>query len=156
MTAQQTPGFRFRKTEGASVTTLDPVWDRVCREAEEVLAAEPALSGLVLTDIINERSLEGAVAYRVASRLDHPDVPANLIRQAFVQACEDDPMIGQALRADIMAVYERDPACVRYLEPVLYFKGFQALSTHRLAHHLWKQGRRDFSYYLQSRASSQF
>lgn len=70
-------------------------------------------------------------------------------------AADEDPEIGRALRADIVAVYERDPACARYIEPVLYFKGYQALAVHRLSHHLWKRGRKDFAFYLQSRASSQ-
>ena len=156
MARQTTTHLVSSQNRKASVTSVDPVWERLRSEAEAMLADEPALSGLVLTDIINERSLEGAVAYRVASRLDHPDVPANLIRQAFVQATEEDPEIGRALRADIVAVYERDPACSRYIEPVLYFKGFQALAVHRLAHHLWKRGRKDFAFYLQSRSSSQF
>lgn len=138
-----------------SVTSVDPVWTRLCKEARELMAAEPTLSGLVLSDVINEATLEAAVANRIASRLDHPDVPALLIRQAFVAAADEDPEIGRALRADIVAVYERDPACARYIEPVLYFKGYQALAVHRLSHHLWKRGRKDFAFYLQSRASSQ-
>ena len=60
------------------------------------------------------------------------------------------------IRADIQAVYDRDPACTRFMEPVLYFKGFHALQTHRLAHWLWKKGRRDFALYIQSRSSAVF
>lgn len=60
------------------------------------------------------------------------------------------------LRADIAAVYDRDPACSRYLEPVLYFKGFHALVTYRFAHALWNLGRKDFAFYLQSQASRIF
>ena len=156
MARQTTTHLVSSQNRKASVTSVDPVWERLRSEAEAMLADEPALSGLVLTDIINERSLEGAVAYRVASRLDHPDVPANLIRQAFVAACEEDPEIGRALRADIVAVYERDPACSRYIEPVLYFKGFHAIQAHRLAHWLWNSGREDFALYLQSRSSAVF
>ena len=55
-----------------------------------------------------------------------------------------------------MAVADRDPACTRIIEPVLYFKGFHAIQTHRLAHALWKAGRRDFALYLQSRSSAVF
>jgi serine O-acetyltransferase len=47
-------------------------------------------------------------------------------------------------------------ACARYLEPLLYFKGFHALVTHRFAHALWQDGRRDFALYLQSQASRIF
>jgi serine O-acetyltransferase len=42
------------------------------------------------------------------------------------------------------------------MEPLLYFKGFHALQTHRLAHAMSKSGRRDFALYLQSRSSSVF
>jgi serine O-acetyltransferase len=39
---------------------------------------------------------------------------------------------------------------------VLYFKGFHAIQTHRLAHWLWHNGRKDFALYLQSRSSAIF
>ena len=39
---------------------------------------------------------------------------------------------------------------------MLYFKGFHAIQTHRLAHWLWKKGRKDFALYLQSRSSDVF
>jgi serine O-acetyltransferase len=67
-----------------------------------------------------------------------------------------EPSVGDVMRADIVAVTERDPATTRYIEPILYFKGFHALQTHRLAHFLWNRGRKDFALYLQSRASSVF
>ena len=68
----------------------------------------------------------------------------------------DEPAIGDAFRADIVATVDRDPATNRFLEPVLYFKGFHAIQTHRLAHWLWSKGRKDFAYYLQSRSSAVF
>ena len=62
----------------------------------------------------------------------------------------------RAIRADVLAVLDRDPAANRLIEPVLYFKGFHAIQTHRLAHWLWRRGRRDFALYLQSRSSEVF
>src|SRR5207249_1579597 len=38
----------------------------------------------------------------------------------------------------------------------LYFKGYQALQAHRLAHLLWRQGRQHLARYLQSRSSEVF
>ncbi|HHL21623.1 MAG TPA: serine O-acetyltransferase, partial [Aliiroseovarius sp.] len=48
---------------------------------------------------------------------------------------------------------ERDPACHRLLQPILYFKGFQAMQAYRVAHWLWKEGRKDLAYFLQMRSS---
>jgi serine O-acetyltransferase len=96
------------------------------------------------------------VIHRVADRLGNGALSGSLIRQAFTEAVADDPSIGEAFRVDIGAVLDRDPACDRVLEPVLYFKGFHAIQCHRLAHWLLKNGRRDMALYLQSRASEVF
>ncbi|HYE48218.1 MAG TPA: serine O-acetyltransferase [Azospirillaceae bacterium] len=140
----------------SEVTSLDPVWTRIRQEAEEAVRTEPMLASLMCAAILNQDTLEQAVAHRIASRLHHADVSGELIVQAFEDAIEADPAIGQAFRADISAVLDRDPACNRSLEPVLYFKGFHALQTHRLAHQLWTMGRRDMALYLQSRSSAVF
>jgi serine O-acetyltransferase len=138
------------------VRSLDPVWARVREEAEEITRSAPELATFIFTTVLNHDKLEQAVADRVASRLDHADVSGELIRHAFDEAFAAEPSIGDAIRADIVAVAERDPATTRYIEPVLYYKGFHALQTHRLAHFLWNRGRKDFALYLQSRASSVF
>ncbi|MEN5080876.1 serine O-acetyltransferase [Bosea sp. TWI1241] len=135
---------------------VDPVWTRLRREAEAAIAAEPALTSFILSNVLNQGSFEEAVAHRVAGRLAHPALPAELIVQTFDAAIADDPAIGLGFRADVVAVLDRDPACYRLLEPVLYFKGFHALQTHRLAHWLWRRDRRDLALYLQSRSSEVF
>jgi serine O-acetyltransferase len=135
---------------------VDPIWDRLRSEAEAIVKSEPALGGFVLTAILNQPSLEAAVIHRVTSRLNHRAMPADIIEQAFHEALKQDRTIGEAFRADINAVLDRDPAVSRAVEPLLYFKGFHAIQTHRLAHWLWSQGRHDFALYLQSRSSDTF
>lgn len=135
---------------------VDPVWARLRNEAEEASGKEPLLAGFFIGAVLGHNSLEGVIGARIAARLDHAEMPGSIIRAAYHEAVAGDRSISQALRADIMAVVDRDPAATRALEPVLYFKGFHALQTHRLAHWLWAQGQRDFSLYLQSRASSVF
>ena len=134
----------------------DPLFVRIRQEAEEAVRREPELATFLMTTILNQTTLESAVAYRVAARLDNADVSAALIRQTFCDAIARDPSIGEAFRADIIAVADRDPACKRMMEPLLYFKGFQALQTYRLAHWLLKGGRRDFALTLQSLSSAAF
>ncbi len=134
----------------------DPLFARIRQEAEEAVRREPELALFLAVNVLNHETLEGAVAHRVASRLDHRDLPAALIRQTFEEAIARDPTIGEAFRADIMAVADRDPACVRMMEPLLYFKGFQALQAYRLSHWLLKSGKRDFALSLQSLVSAAF
>jgi serine O-acetyltransferase len=134
----------------------DPLFARIRSEAEEAARNDPALASFLMTAILNHDTLEGAVIHRVAERLDHGDAPSSLIRQAYEDVVARDSSIGEAFRADIIAVLDRDPACLRLMEPLLYFKGFHALQTYRLAHALLRSGRRDFALYLQSRASAVF
>jgi len=147
------------QTQQRAATALDkvdPVWARIRHEAEDVVRREPELATLIYSTILHHDTLEAAVVHRISERLDHTEVSAGLIRQAYEDALEDDPSLGMAFRADITATVDRDPAANRFIEPLLYFKGFHAIQTHRLAHWLWGKGRRDFAYYLQSRSSAVF
>ena len=138
------------------VKKLDPVWNQIRSEAEEIIHNDLSLGGFISMAVLNHASFEDAIGHRLAMLLANADINAELIIQAYTEALEADPDIGAAARADILAVYERDPACERYIEPFLYFKGFQALQAHRLAHRLWRMGRKDFALFLQSRSSSVF
>jgi serine O-acetyltransferase len=139
-----------------SLDRVDPVWARIRLEAEAIVRQEPELASFIYSSILHHDELEAAVVHRIAERLDHPDVGGELIRQAYDDALKDMPALGEAFRADIVATYDRDPAAKRFIEPLLYFKGFHAIQTHRLAHWLWGKDRKDFAFYLQSRASAVF
>ena len=134
----------------------DPLFARIRVEAEDAAHDDPVLAAFLTRAVLNHETLESAVIDRVADRLHHPDAPSALIRQVYHDVAARDPAIGAAFRADIIAVADRDPACLRMMEPLLYFKGFHALQTYRLAHALLRSGRRDFALYLQSRASAAF
>ncbi|MCG7505162.1 serine O-acetyltransferase [Mesorhizobium retamae] len=135
---------------------VDPIWRSIRDEATEAVNRDPLLAAFLYATILNQETLEEAVIHRLAERLAHQDVGADLIRQTFKAMLDDQPEWSDVVRTDIQAYFDRDPACDRYLMPVLYFKGFHAIQTHRLAHWLWNHGRRDFALYLQSRSSSVF
>ena len=142
-----------RDVNTKAVQKIDPVWDRLRREAEEALRLEPALGGLIYSAVLAHDSFEMSLVHRLAQRLGNADLSADAVINAFTDALEAEPEIGVAARADLTATFDRDPACHRYLDPLLYFKGYQALQTHRMGHRLWLSGRKDFAYYLQSRSS---
>jgi len=135
---------------------VDPVWEAIRKEAEEVVAREPMMSSFIYNTILNQASLEDAVIYRIGERLHNRDFSADLVRQSFHQMLEDWSEWSEILRIDIAAVYDRDPACSRLLDPILYFKGFHAIQTHRLAHWNHNKGNKDIALYLQSRSSQVF
>ena len=138
------------------VQAVDPIWTRIREEAEAAMASEPALGSFVFATILSHDRLEDSVVHRIAQRLGHQDVDAGLLVRTFTQVVAENSDLGASFRADLSAVHDRDPACNRFLEPLLYFKGFHALVTHRFAHDLYLAGRRDFALYLQSQSSRIF
>jgi serine O-acetyltransferase len=131
------------------------VWAQLRAEALTALPSEPLLTSLYHS-IIEATSFEHALVSRLASKLAAPSMPAEALVRVLSRAVEAEPEIGIASRADLVAVLERDPASARLLEPFLFFKGFAAIETHRLAHWLWSQGKRDMALYLQCRSSEVF
>lgn len=148
--------MNIHTTAAHGIEQIDPVWFALRAEAAATQAAEPALSGLLASSVLTRASLEDAVVYRIASRLGSPALEGDAIRDIFLDALSSDREIGIALRHDLRAVRERDPACERFLDAVIHFKGFHALQTHRLSHWLWNAGRRDLALMLQSRSSEVF
>ena len=135
---------------------IDPLWDTLQQQARQQADGEPVLASFLYATILNHNTLEAAVSFHLANKLDSPALPAMLIREVFDEAFAKDPGIADALRADLMAVNERDSACSSLVTPLLYFKGFHALQAYRIAHWLWQQGRESMALYLQNRISSVF
>ena len=109
-----------------------PVWAALRNQAEAAARAEPALYSMLNSVIIQHDGLDDALSYQLARKLADYELE------------------------DLKAVFERDPACKSYLQPFLFFKGFQALQTYRIAHWLWSRGREPLAFYLQSRMSEIF
>ena len=145
-----------RQADPSGVVYLNPLWQALREEAEAIVAQDATMTSFIHANVLNKSTLEDVVIHRICERLHQSDFSGNTIRAAFNAMLKDWPEWSEVLRTDIAAYYERDPACTRFIEPILYFKGFQAVQTARLANWLWKQGRRDFALYLQSRMSETF
>jgi serine O-acetyltransferase len=136
-----------------SLVNIDPVWSRIRGEAEEMIRQEPLMASLAHACVLHHDSLENVLSFRLAEKLASPEMSALILREISDEAYAADPELGAGARADILAVYERDPACNRYVQPLLFFKGFLALQAHRVAHWLWHNQHRDLAYFLQMRSS---
>ena len=140
----------------SALHAIDPVWHRIRGEAEALAEAEPLMASTAHSAVLHHDSFESALGYRIASKLSTNETSPMLMRELADRAMEDDASIGEAARADIMAVFERDPACHRMFQPFFYFKGFIAVQAQRIAHHLWTHGREDLALYIQMRVSEMF
>lgn len=138
------------------VALTDELWREIRSEARAASEEEPALASFYHASILNHDSFASAMSFHLANKLDSQAVPAMMIREVFEAAMVQAPAIEAAMRADIRAHCERDPACERFSTPMLFFKGFHALQAYRFAHHLWQSGRRPLALYLQNQISEAF
>ncbi len=140
----------------AKIASIDPVWDSMRIEAAQMVQAEPLLGGLVHSSILHHPSFERALAYRFSLKLASGEMSEQILREIADEAYDSAPDLGAAARADVTAVFDRDPACTRLIQPMLFFKGYQAIQAYRIGHWLWGQGRRDMAYFVQMRVSEVF
>ena len=138
------------------VASCDPIWTALRAQAEQVAESEPELSSFAHATILRHDRLEEALSYHLARKIGGEDLSPMQIREIFEDAFTADPSIGEAVRADLSAVYERDPACHSYVQAFLFFKGFHSLESHRIAHWLWRSGRQWMAYFFQNRVSDLF
>jgi serine O-acetyltransferase len=134
----------------------DEIWTRIRSEAGIDAAAEPALASFLHTAVLSHSHLEDALSYILASKLESSTVTALTLRELIDRALRSDRAIGVAVREDLRAVLSRDPACRGYSVPLLFFKGFHALQSYRVAHYYWHNGREAMALFLQSRISEVF
>ncbi|TBN43708.1 serine O-acetyltransferase [Paracoccus subflavus] len=134
----------------------DAIWSQLRDEARAAVRDEPLLGALIHAGLLHHSDLESALAYRFSLKLASGEMSEQILREIADQAYRTSPALGDAARADLLAVYDRDPATHRLLQPVLFFKGFQALQAYRMAHWLWQQERRDMAYFVQMRCSECF
>ena len=139
-----------------SSTSTDPMWQRIRKEAVEHAGEEPILASFLHATILNHARLELALSFHLASQLDSPTASSLLLREVILEAFESDPSFHEAVRADLQAVEDRDSACHELYIPFLYFKGFHALQTYRVAHWLWTTGRKSLALFFQNRMSAEF
>ena len=139
-----------------SSTTTDPMWQRIREEAAKQVSEEPILASFLHATILSHTRLELALSFHLAGQLATPDVSSLLLCKVIMEAFESDASIQTAVRADLQAVEDRDSACHELYIPFLYFKGFHALQTYRIAHWLWTTGRESLALFFQNRMSTTF
>ena len=134
----------------------DSIWQSIREETDAAAKEEPILASFLYSTILNHHSLECALSFHLANKMDSHTAPAMMVREVIEDAFRSDPKIGQFVRCDLRAVRERDSACNSYSIPFLYFKGFHALQAYRVAHWLWQQDRQPLALFFQNLISTEF
>jgi serine O-acetyltransferase len=138
------------------LASCDPIWSALRVQAEQLAESEPELASFAHATILKHERLEQALSYHLAKKIGGEDLSPMQAREIFEEAFAADPAMGEAVRADLSAVFQRDPACHSYVQAFLFFKGFHALQSHRVAHWLWTSGRDWMAYFFQNRVSDLF
>lgn len=132
------------------------LWSNIIAQARKQAENEPVLASFIFSTVLNHSNLQSALSFHLANKLGCPSAPAMMIREVFEQAMNSDSSIIDAIYTDLSAVEERDSACCSALTPLLFYKGFHALQSYRIAHWLWNQGRKTMALFLQNRISMVF
>ncbi|EOA16958.1 hypothetical protein CARUB_v10005186mg [Capsella rubella] len=134
----------------------DPIWDSIRAEAKLEAEKEPVLSSFLYASILSHDCLEQALSFVLANRLQNPTLLATQLMDIFCNVMVHDRGIQSSIRLDVQAFKDRDPACLSYSSAILHLKGYLSLEAYRVAHKLWKQGRKLLALALQSRVSEVF
>ena len=143
-----TANAKQRRAPGTSL------WSAMREEAESKALQEPILGSFFHATILNHRTFRAALSFRLASKLESPMLPTMMIRDVIEEAIDSDPHLLTAAEIDVLATYNRDPACEDVSTPFLFFKGFHALQAHRVAHWLWHNDRRPLAAFFQNQISA--
>ncbi|KAE8710094.1 Serine acetyltransferase 4 [Hibiscus syriacus] len=144
------------QTDSIVKSDHDPIWDAVREETKLEAEKEPILSSFLYASILAHDCLEQALAFVLANRLQNPTLLATQLMDIFSHVMIHDRDIQRSIRLDVQAFMDRDPACLSYSSALLYLKGYHSLQSYRVAHALWKQGRKLLALALQSRISEVF
>jgi len=137
-------------------TDLEQFWGTLKETAQSLSQAEPTLAPLLNDILLSRQNFAEGVATRLARKLARVDMPQQQVYDVFIEVLSAQPEILQSVARDLQAIFERDPACHSALEPLLFFKGFHAITNYRISHSLWKAERYALALYFQSIGSEIF
>ncbi|KVI10406.1 Bacterial transferase hexapeptide repeat-containing protein [Cynara cardunculus var. scolymus] len=134
----------------------DDLWLVMKDEAQSDVNREPILSNYYFSSILSHNVIETALAHYLSVKLSDSSLPSGTLYELFMSVLSEDQEIIRAVKDDLRAVKERDPACISYVQCFLNFKGFLACQSHRIAHKLWSQDRKVLAFMIQNRVSEVF
>jgi len=135
---------------------INSIWAVILDEAKNIISQQGDMTDFVKSTILNHEDFKSVLSWRLASKLSSSELKDKILSEIAFNSYNKNTDLIENAYMDLLAVRERDPACSRYIEPVLYFKGFQAIQAYRLGNYLYMKGNKDLALFLQMRASEVF
>ena len=133
--------------------SIDNIWNTILEETQKRVEAEPVLASFFHTTVLEHSTFSAAIADLIANDLGSSSVQPMMLRSVIKDAINSSEEILIGTTTDLLAAKEKDPSCKFLSEPLLFFKGFKSLQSHRVASWLWENSRHTLAHYFQSRSS---
>lgn len=148
--------LNMKQEQAPAALTTPSRWTDLREAAQKLAQTEPVLATLAQETVLNAQSLPQAVGFLLSRKLADAYLTEQVLRQLFEDFCTATSTLDHLISRDMDAVMTHDPAAASVLCPFLFFKGFHALQSYRLAHYLWQAGRKPLALYVQNRMSDLF
>jgi serine O-acetyltransferase len=135
---------------------IDALWQCMRGEAQLASEQQPLMASFFHSNILNHAHFSSAIRFYLSNHLASDHLSAMMLNDVFEAVMQADASIEIRMCQDLLAHYIRDPACEQYITPFLYYKGYHAMQSYRMAHGLWLGKRTLFASYIHSRVSELF
>ncbi len=136
--------------------TAEEVFEQIVAEASKLVKTQPWIDGFIEENILSFKSFKEMLLSNLAKKICSEGFSKRDLLAIFESVFLDNPFLVKAAIVDLFSVFERDPACGKLMQPLLYFKGYKAIQVFRIAHCLYEAGDTEVAYFLQMRMSEIF
>lgn len=112
---------------------MNEIWQHIVNSLDDV--KDKILQRLARKYIRPNQDLSEALVNLLGTKLADEDLDKNELMPLLMEVI---PNVEATITQDLIATYERDFACQSYLEVLLLYRGFHAVTAYRLSHEFWK------------------
>lgn len=128
----------------------DASWHSITAAATELSRSEPVLAPFLTERVCQHASYESALSSLIVGSFSEAARSTPALAELVAESVTHDPSLLSNSLADLQATLDRDPACNNAVEAFLFYRGFKALQSYRVARYFWINGRTTLARYIQS------
>ena len=128
---------------------IEKIWETICKEAQVSLKKSNYMKKYFEENILSHDGFADALSYKMGAKLCSSDFERSGFISIIREQMNKFSNICEYAVDDLIAFYERDPACHWFYQPFLFYKGFIALQTYRVANALYTNGDIDFALFCE-------